>query len=57
LGDRRIGLASASFQWGAGHAWSEITHAQDVLRLTAADISSRHIALSLSIGARPSSIS
>ena len=41
LGDRRIGLASASFQQGAGHAWSEITHAQDT-RCAAAD-GGRHV--------------
>jgi hypothetical protein len=43
-----VGSASASFQHGAGHDWSEIA---DVLWLTAAGISSRNIALSLSIGA------
>ena len=41
MGDRRIGMASASFQQGAGHAWSEITHAQDTRR-AAAD-SGRHV--------------
>jgi hypothetical protein len=41
-----------SLKEGAGHAWTEITHAQDtrVLRLRAGGMSKRKIAASLSIG-------